>query len=242
MHAPPCLCRAVAVPWIFVEWLKIWWPKGLQWLVQGYWLSWGQRWDSSPGCWFPETWEEAVIVNTVPWAQGSRALLRGWAGTSQIHMPLEVGGAGLKILQKVSLWSKSIGTELRDHEGYGDGGILAKGTERGGGQATTLAEGMLTQWRLPLEALRSHQSLKDEEGMPRVLPFSSLQVLTRQPWGLLRAEPQSPGGWLRPRLSLGSCSFEVLKFVLILAFLPTWICVWFSSHTVLDPSWNVYIT
>lgn len=93
-----------------------------------------------------------------------------------------------------------------------------------------------------MEALRSHQSLKDEEEMPRVLPSSSPQVLERQPWGLLQAEPQRPGGWLRQRLSLGSYSFEVLKFVFILAFLPSWICIWFSSHTVLDPTWNVYIT
>ena len=149
----------------------------------------------------------------------------------------------LKILQKVSLWSKSIGTELPGTvRAMVTGGILAEGTEQRGGQATILAEGMLTQQRLPVEALMSHQSLKDEEETPRVLPSSSLQVLARQPWGLLQAEPQSPGGWLRPRLSLGSYSFEVLKCVFILAFLPSWICIWFSSHTVLDPTWNAYIT
>lgn len=80
---------------------------------------------------------------------------------------VEVGG----VVSEDSLELEDRTQEYRNRAagmtGCGSRGALRR--EVVGGQATALAEGMLTLQRLPVEALRAQQSLKGKEQMPRDL-------------------------------------------------------------------------
>lgn len=92
---------------------------------------------------------------------------------------VEVGG----VVSEDALEHEDMTQEYRNRAAGVTGAVVAEGSwQRGrvvGGQATVLAEVMLTQQRLPVETLRSQPSLKGKERMPRDLLSTPCTIL----WG-----------------------------------------------------------